>query len=289
MPFRHRQRARRFQREMQRVFHERLDVSVIVYIDDILIFSKDADSHAGHVEWVLAQLRLNRYYANPDKCEFFQPEVNFLGHVVKAGGIAVQQHKIDSIVQWPTPQCVKDVRAFLGLTCLLSASWPNSRHMATPLSDLTRKDTPFVWGSNEQAAFDQLKQALVSAPTLITPDNSKPYVLHTDASGFAVGATLSQETEHGLQPVAFMSKKMSRAQLNYPVHEWELLAVMEALKAWRCYLYGSSTPIVHPHRSSSLTVPQHTASTYRPARAAGWSSCRTTRLRLNISGGTRTP
>ena len=89
----------------------------------------------------------------------------------------------------------------------------------------------------------QLKAALASAPVLVTPDNSKPYVVHTDASGYAVGATLSQMTERGLQPVAFMAKKMNAAQRNYPVHEWELLAVMEALKAWRCYLYGGAAPI----------------------------------------------
>jgi hypothetical protein len=215
-----------FQREMQRVFRERLDVCVMVYIDDILVFSKDADSHAEHVEWVLSQLRANGYYANPDKCEFFQSEVNFLGHVIKAGGLAVQQHKVDSIVNWPKPQCVKDVRAFLGLTSYYRRFIARHSELAGPLSDLTRKDTSFVWGDKEQSAFDSLKQSMAAAPMLITPDNSKPYVLHTDASGYAVGATLSQETERGLQPVAFMSKKMNAAQRNYAVHEWELLAVV---------------------------------------------------------------
>lgn len=233
-----------FQREMQRILRERLDQSVMVYIDDILIFSKSEDEHAEHVEWVLAQLKKNGYYANPDKCEFFQPQVNFLGHVIKAGGLAVQQHKVDSVLNWPTPQCVKDVRSFIGITTYYHRFVWKFAALAVPLTDLTRKDTPWVWGVKEQTAFDQLKQALVSAPTLATPDNSKPYVVHTDASGYAVGATLSQRDENGdLRPVAYMSKRMSSAQLNYAVHEWELLAVVEALKAWRCYLYGSSTPI----------------------------------------------
>jgi hypothetical protein len=232
-----------FQREMQRVLKERLDVSVLVYIDDILIFSRDAEEHAGHVEWVLNQLRVHGYYANPDKCEFFQSEVNFLGHVISAGGVAVQQHKVDAIAQWPRPQCVSDVRRFLGLTGYYRRFVAGHSSISAPLSDLTCKDTPFIWGEKEEAAFEQLKAALASAPVLVTPDNSKPYVLHTDASGYAVGASLSQMTDRGLQPVAFMSKKMNAAQRNYSVHEWELLAVMEALKAWRCYLYGSATPI----------------------------------------------
>jgi hypothetical protein len=105
-----------FQREMQRVFRGRLDKSVMVYIDDILVFSRNAEEHAEHVEWVLSQLKLNGYYANPDKCEFFQERVHFLGHVISADGVAVQQHKVDAVVQWPTPQSVSDVRRFLGLT-----------------------------------------------------------------------------------------------------------------------------------------------------------------------------
>ena len=233
-----------FQREMQRILKDRLDISVMVYIDDVLIFSKDETDHKEHIEWVLEQLKKNGYYANPDKCEFYQPEVNFLGHVIKVGGIAVQQHKIDSIVNWPVPSCVKDVRSFLGITNYYHRFVAQFAHLATPLTNLTKKDTPWIWGIVEQTAFDALKQALASAPMLRTPDNSKPYTIHTDASGYAVGATLSQQDEHGdLRPVAYMSKKMNSAQLNYAVHEWELLAVIEAFKAWRCYLYGSSTPI----------------------------------------------
>ena len=243
MPFGTANAPATFQREMQRVFRARLDQSVLVYIDDILVFSQNADDHAEHVEWVLKQLRLNRYYANPDKCEFFQSQVNFLGHVISAGGVAVQQHKVDAVSKWPRPQCVSDVRKFLGLTGYYRRFVAGHSSIAAPLSDLTCKDTPFVWGEKEETAFVQLKSALASAPLLITPDNSKPYVLHTDASGYAVGASLSQMTDRGLQPVAFMSKKMSDAQRNYSVHEWELMAVMEALRTWRCYLYGSATPV----------------------------------------------
>jgi transposase InsO family protein len=217
---------------------------VMVYIDDILIFSKTEEDHAAQVEWVLSQLQRNGYYANPDKCEFFQSEVNFLGHVIKAGGIAVQQHKVDSIAKWPVPHSVKDVRSFVGLATYYHRFVHNFASLCAPLTDLTRKDMPWKWSTVEQTAFDALKKALISAPMLHTPDNSKPYIVHTDASGYAVGATLSQYDEHGdLKPVAYMSKKMSPAQVNYAVHEWELLAVVEALKAWRCYLYGSSTPI----------------------------------------------
>jgi hypothetical protein len=258
-----------FQREMQRILKARLDTSVMVYIDDILIFSKDADDHAEQVEWVLEQLLANGYYANPDKCEFFQSEVNFLGHVIKEGGLAVQQHKVDSIVQWPVPTCVKDVRSFLGLTGYYRRFVEGYSGIAAPLYDLTQKDTPFLWGEKEQAAFVLLKQSLVKAPTLATPDSNRPYVLHTDASGYAVGATLSQVDAGGvLRPVAFMSKKMSSTQRNYPVHEWELLAVMEALQAWRCYLYGSphSIEILSDHHSLQYVNTQPNLS----ARQSRW-------------------
>jgi hypothetical protein len=233
-----------FQREMQRVFRERLDKSVMVYIDDILVFSRSAEEHAEHVEWVLQQLQLNGYYANPDKCEFFQSEVHFLGHVISADGVAVQQHKVDAVAEWPTPQSVSDVRRYLGLTGYYRRFVAGYSGITAPLSDLLRKDAPFVWGQKEQEAFARLKAALASAPVLATPDNTKPYTVHTDASGYAVGATLSQENSEGvLQPVAFLSKKMNAAQRNYSVHEWELLAIIEALRAWRCFLYGAATPI----------------------------------------------
>ena len=205
-----------FQREMQRVFRQRLDKSVLVYIDDILVFSRTAEEHAEHVEWVLRQLRESGYYANPDKCEFFQERVNFLGHVISADGVAVQQHKVDAVAQWPKPQSVTDVRRFLGLTGYYRRFVSGFSTIAGPLTDLTRKEAPFLWGSKEEAAFVQLKAALASAPVLATPDNTKPYTLHTDASGYAVGATLSQENDEGLlQPVAFLSKKMNAAQRNY--------------------------------------------------------------------------
>jgi hypothetical protein len=126
-------------------------------------------------------------------------------------------------MQWPAPQCVKDVRSFLGLTGYYRRFVEGYSAIAAPLSDLTHIDKPFVWGGKEMEAFTRLKQSLAQAPTLATPDNSKPYVLHTDASGYAVGATLSQDLGlgRGLQPVAFMSKKMGPAQRNYPVHEWD--------------------------------------------------------------------
>ena len=245
-----------FQREMQRVFRARLDQSVMVYIDDILIFSRTADEHAEHVEWVLQQLQAHGYYANPDKCEFFQSQVHFLGHVVSAGGVAVQQHKVDAVREWPTPQSVSDVRRFLGLTGYYRRFVRGFSDVAAPLTDLTRKDTAFAWGEKEEAAFAKLKAALASAPLLITPDNAKPYTLHTDASGYAIGATLSQvgqvDGRDALLPVAFLSKKMNAAQRNYPVHEWELLAIIEALKAWRCYLYGAQTPVTILTDHSSL-------------------------------------
>jgi hypothetical protein len=232
-----------FQREMQRVLRDRLDKGVMVYIDDILIYSETVEQHEELVRWVLTQLSRNVYYANPKKCEFFRHQVDFLGHVVSAGGLAVQQQKVDAMVSWPTPRTVRDVRSFLGLTGYYRNFIRGYSGIASPLFDLTHKDAPFLWAADQEAAFVALKKAVSSAPILIVPDWEKPYSLYTDASGYAIGAMLCQDHGAGPQPIAFMSKKMNLAQRNYPVHEWELLAVIEALRVWRCFLWGTKHPI----------------------------------------------
>jgi transposase InsO family protein len=244
MPFGMKNAPAVFQREMQRVFRDRLYRGVMVFIDDILIYSRTAEEHAELVEWVLKRLTDEGYYAHPDKCEFFQKEVSFLGHVVSENGVAVQQHKVAAVSGWPQPRNKKDVRAFLGLTGYYRKFIPEYSAIAAPLTDLTREAVKFEWGEKEQTAFDDLKQRLTSAAVLAHPDSSRQYIVSTDASGFAISGVLMQDQPDGTRrPVAYFSRKLNPAEKRYPTHEKELLAIVRAVEHWRCYLEGSPHPV----------------------------------------------
>jgi hypothetical protein len=243
MPFGMKNAPSVFQREMQRVLGERVGKGLFVFIDDILIYTKTVEEHEEMVAWVLRRLCEEGYYANPDKCEFFQREVSFLGHVVNEHGLSVQQHKVKAVSEWPQPKTRKDVKSFLGLTGYYRKFVHKYSQIALPLTELTKASVTFVWGEEQQKAFDELKAKLTSAPVLAHPDPSRQYILHTDASGFATAAVLSQEQEDGsIRPVAYYSKKMSPAERNYGITDKELLAIVEAVRHWRCYLEGNPYP-----------------------------------------------
>lgn len=252
MPFGMKNAPAVFQREMQRVLQGRLRRGVMVFIDDILIYSRTAEEHAELVEWVLRQLQEEGYYANPDKCEFFQREVSFLGHVVSEHGVAVQQHKVKAVTEWPQPRTVRDVRAFLGLTGYYRKFIPRYGAIAAPLTDLTKSSVKFNWTEQEQTAFELLKVKLTVADVLAHPDPSKQFIITTDASGFAISGVLSQDQPDGTRrPIAYMSKKMNAAERRYATHDKELLAIVRAVEHWRCYLEGNPHPVLllSDHRS----------------------------------------
>jgi len=216
MPFGMKNAPAVFQREMQRVFEARLHRGVGVFVDDIIIYSRTVEEHAELVEFVLRRLQETGYVANPEKCEFFKRSISFLGHVVSEGGIAVQAHKVKAVTEWPQPRTVKHVRQFLGLTGYYRKFIPNYSGIATPLTDLTKDSVKFHWTDLEQAAFDQLKEKLTVADVLAYPDQTKQYIISTDASGFAIAGVLSQDQEDGTRrPIAYMSRKMSDAERRY--------------------------------------------------------------------------
>ena len=252
MPFGMKNAPAIFQREMQRVLRDRLYQGVMVFIDDILIYSKTEEEHLELVRWVLRRLQEEGYYANPDKCEFFQREVSFLGHVVSECGVAVQEHKVRVVADWPQPRNKKDVRAFLGLTGYYRKFISEYSEIAVPLTDLTRDAVNFDWTEREQGAFELLKMRLTTADVLAHPDPAKPYIITTDASGFAVSGVLSQDQDDGSRrPLAYMSRKMSERERRWPTHDKELLAILTAVELWRCYVEGSPHPVVllSDHRS----------------------------------------
>ena len=161
------------------------------------------------------------------------------------------EDKINAMTAWPVLTCVGDIRSFLGTVGYYRKFIRMFSDIASPLTELLQKDHPFVWDQRQQEAFDALKIAVSRQPVLILPDPSKPYVVTTDASGYAVGAWLGQDQGQGLQPIAYLSKKMLSAERNYPVHEQELLAIVIALKEWRHHLSGVAFTIrvITDHKS----------------------------------------
>ena len=240
-----------FQALMQIVLRDRFYNGVVAFEDDILIGSKSLETHAADVEWVLQQLRKHKLYAEMDKSEFCKSEIDFLGHTISASGVSIQKQKVQAILDWPVPTNVKEVRSFLGMAGYHRRFIKGFSQIAAPLTELLKHDRSWKWGSVESDAFKALKDATCTAPVLVIPNLDLPFTISTDASGFAIGAVLSQDHGKGQQPVAFLSHKMNAAERNYPVHEQELLAVVAAMKEWRCYLLGSKhgITVITDHRS----------------------------------------
>ena len=245
MPFGARNAPGAFQREMRRVLRDRLHKGVEVFIDDVIIHGGSEDEHMVLLRWVLQRLRDEHYYAHPEKCEFMMDEVSFLGHVVSAAGIAMQQHKVAAVREWPVPTTRREVRAFLGLAGYYRRFVQGFSKVAEPLSLLTGELVAWTWGEAQQSAFQELKDRLCSAPLLVYANPNRPYVLQTDASDCAVGAVLSQrQDEGGEQPIAFWSHKLNKAEYNYSATEKELLAIVLACEYWAGYLEGSQFPVL---------------------------------------------
>lgn len=224
-----------FQAAMNHIFGPMLNKFVLVYIDDILIYSKTPEEHQDHLRQVLQVLRDHKLYAKLEKCTFARPEVNYLGHIVSAEGVKVDPRKTAAVVEWPRPRSLTEVRSFLGLATYFRKFIRDFAKLAQPLHWLTRKKVPWMWEALQQNAFDAIKAALTEAPCLAFPDFEKPFEVHTDASLHGIGAVLLQDG----RPIAFESRRLTPAEQNYPTGEQELLAVVHALKVWRCYLEGA--------------------------------------------------
>ena len=238
-----------FQTLMNDIFRPYLDLFLIVYLDDICIYSRTEEEHEEHLRLVLTTLRKHKLYANASKCALFQTEIEFLGHVVAADGVRPDPSKLSAIAEWPTPRNPTEVLSFHGLANFYRRFIRNFSAIAAPLTALVKKDVPYVWGDAEETAFRNLKAALLASPVLTTPDPSLPYTVITDASDFAVGGVLCQDQGQGLQPVTFESCKLNAAQLNYPVHEKEMFAIIHCFTKWRHYLEGVSTRVITDHAS----------------------------------------
>ena len=233
-----------FQRFMNDIFSDLLDVHVIIYLDDILIYSDDPAQHTEHVCEVLRRLRKHGLYARPDKCRFSSDTVEYLGFILTKEGLKMDPSKVQTIQDWPEPRKVKDIQSFLGFANFYRRFISDYSDIVVPLTRLTRKGTVWNFSDSARKAFEALKSAFTSAPILTHWIPDKPIIVETDASDYALGAILSIQTDSGeIHPVAFHSRTFSAPELNYDTHDKELLAIFEAFRVWRHYLEGSGTPI----------------------------------------------
>lgn len=228
-----------FQRLMHEIFMPYLDKFVIIYLDDICIYSKTPEEHIKHLDTVLSLLNQHKLLAKTSKCLFGVSSMDFLGHVVSHQGISTDPKKIKAVQDWPNLKHSKEVLSFLGLANFYRRFVKDFSKIAAPLTALTNKDTPFTWGPAEQQSFDSLKQALTTAPILAIPDFTKPFLVRCDASTYAIGQVLCQGEGKDERVIAYESRKLSPAEMKYEIHDKELLSVIHALRKWRHYLYGA--------------------------------------------------
>jgi len=234
---------------MNHLFNHLLDICVVIFLDDILVFSRNLDDHDKHLNQVFQILQANKLYANPKKCSFYQSSVEFLGHIVSGQGVTASPKKIETLKAWPAPTNVKELSSFLGLGNFLRKFIAGYAEITRPLTDLTRKDLPYKWTPECETAFQSLKDAFCSLPVLILPDPLKPYHLFSDMSNYAIRACLMQDHGKGFQPIAYESHKLHGAELNYTICDKELLAIIYALKSWHHLILSPHVSIYTDHQS----------------------------------------
>lgn len=246
MPFGMTNSPATFQHFMNDIFHDMANIFVIVYLDNILVFSDNEGEHCNHICRILQRLREHNLHAKLEKCTFHTDTIEYLGFIVSPEGLSMDSAKTKVISDWPRPRTVKDVQSFLGFADFYRQFIANYSDIVTPLNRLTRKDTPFDWNTDCQQAFDGLKKAFTMAPVLTHFDPANPIVVKTDGSDYAVAAILLQVTpkDGNLHPVAFHSRTMNPAKLNYEIYDKELLAIHKAFKHWRSYLEGANHVIL---------------------------------------------
>ena len=233
-----------FQALMHDVLRPFLDIFCVVYLDDILIYSKNELEHARHVTQVLEKLSESRLFVQLEKCKFHVNSVDFLGYVISPEGVSMDDSKVLSIASWPRPTSVKGIQAFLGFCNFYRIFIPDYSKLAAGLLLLVKKDTPFIWTEAQDASFVGLKKEFDEGKILIHFDPTKACFVFTDASDRAISGILYQKNEDDkLQPVAFFSRTLSSAEQNYDIFNKELLGVVASLKHWRIYLEGASHQI----------------------------------------------
>jgi hypothetical protein len=266
MPFGMANAPSSWQAVVNHIFRDILGRYVVVYLDDILIFSTSRQSHLAHVTEVLERLQRNELYAKLSKSHLFTNTVEFLGHILTPDGISPSSSKCDSIQDWPRPTSRKNIRQFLGITGFYRRYIPQYSEIACPLTELLTNGAQFQWSQAAELAFTTLKTKLLSPPILRVAQPDRAFRIEADTSGQATGAVLLQQYEDRWLPVAYSSRKLTPPETRYPVHEQELLGLITAFKTWRHLLYGNSFTAYTDHNSLVHFMKQKTLS----GRQARW-------------------
>jgi hypothetical protein len=201
---------------MNSVFMPKLDKFVVVFIDDILVYSKNEEEHASHLHVVLQHLRELRLYAKLSKCDFWLKEIKFLGHTISQAGIVVDPDKVQEVMNWKPPTTVRQIRSFLGLAGYYRRFIPDFSRIAKPMTESLKKGAKFVWGQKCEDAFHTLRQHLTTAPVLAQPDSSKPFDVYYDASGTGLGCVLMQDN----RVIAYASRALRPHEQIIPLMTW---------------------------------------------------------------------
>ena len=225
------------QRVLETLFADMKD-EVAVFIDDIIVFSEDEDTHAQAVAKVLGRLRGANLTLKPEKCQFFKSQVKYLGHLVSAEGVYPLHENIKKVLQYPVPRDVKELRSFIGLATYYRRFVKDFAKIAKPLTEMTKKGKPWCWGNLEEKAFETLKTKLVSPPILSYPRYDLPFLLQTDASDLALGGVLGQLIDGEVRVIAYGSRSLTAAEQNYSTIEKEALSIVHFVGEYRHYLLG---------------------------------------------------
>ena len=237
-----------FQRAMNKILAPLINKGILVYLDDILIHTQYLEEHMDLLSQVLELLRKHNFKVEVGKCDFLKREVTYLGHIVTKDGIKPDPSKIKAVQKFLPPENQKHIRMFLGLCGFYRRFIKNFAHTTKCLSDLLKKDSPFIWTNEHQKAFEMLKQKLCEAPILTYPDIQGEYLLIVDASAKCLGGVLAQGTEKKHNPISYWSRVLTQTEQKYSAYEREALAIYEAVKHFRQYLYASRFIILSDHK-----------------------------------------
>lgn len=275
MGFGHCDAVNHFQSVMHRIFKSLLGITVLVYLDDIIVYSEDPTLHDTHCQEALSILAKHNFRCKLSKCVYGVTNLNYLGYVLSTEGISMDPRKTSSISDWPKPNSVKDIQVFLGFCNFYRRFVPNYSTLTQPLTALLRKDSGpsnFPLNDSQSACFDAIKSAFLTNVVLQHSDESAEFLLETDASDYGIGGVLSQYSKGDpdqLRPVAFFSRQLQPAERNYEIYDKELLAIIACLKEWRHFLQNSVVPFTvltdHKNLEYFMTTKQLTR------RQARWS------------------
>ena len=245
MPFGLTNASAAFMDLMHRVFQPYLDQFVVVFVNNILIYSQPEEKHEDHLRIVLQALRDHQLYAKFSKCEFWLTKVKFLGHIVSASGVSVDPEKVEAVMSWERPKSVFEIRSFLERTGYYRRFIEEFSQPAALMTRLTQKGVKFEWDDLCEKAFQELKMRLTTAPIMIVPEQGQRYTVNCDASRDGLGCVLMQAE----RVVAYGSRQVKNHEQNYPTHDQELAAIVFVLKILRHYLYGEQFEVFSGHKS----------------------------------------